>query len=72
MIRNFLKINPYTLPNNVDSAKDGPWTWVLRSRKKTKTISTNVFPVKGVMASLPRRKEETIAETNWKLGKPEG
>ena len=30
MIRNFLKIKPSTVLNNLDSAKDGPCTWVDR------------------------------------------
>ena len=113
LIRNFLKSRPYTVLNNLDSAKDGPWTWVdrqnnnikscldlviasdclmpfvslvwvdrerkftprrvLKSKKNSRTIFTDHFPVKVVLTGLPRRKEEkTIAETNWNLGKPGG
>ena len=37
LIRNFLMMKSYTVLNNLDSAKDGPWTWVDRQNNKIKS-----------------------------------
>ena len=37
MIRELIKDKSYTIFNNLDTADDGPWTWIDRKNKQTKS-----------------------------------
>ena len=36
-IREFVTDKSYTILNNMDTAKDGPWTWIDRQNSRTKS-----------------------------------
>ena len=37
MIREFVKDKSYTILNNMDTAQNGPWTWIDRQDSRTKS-----------------------------------
>ena len=37
MIRDLIREKPYTILNNLDTAKDGPWTWTDRQNSRTQS-----------------------------------